>query len=151
MILDLHCQFSSAQVVSDTPVLSTNVLDTKQAVPDIGTGEELYVVVQADTLVSDSSGTTAVVTVNLVTDADSALGSVNADVQALCTFSHGDVAGTTKIARIKPGFPVERYMGIQYVTVNGPLATTCTFSAFVTKNVDKWKSYPKATNAVIND
>jgi hypothetical protein len=150
MLLDLFNVFSDGQVVSATTVYSTNVFDTGQVIPDLGTGENLYVVVQADTTVSDSSGTDAVVTVNLVWDADSALGSVSATKQVIGTFAHGDVAGTTLIARIQPGYPAERYVGIQFVTADGDLDATSTFSAFLTHGIDKWKAYPNSSKASID-
>jgi len=153
MIIDNFLRFSNAQAIT-ADAESTNVIDFKQTAPDIGTGENLYCVVMNTTALADTTDSDAQVVVNLVSDAAANLGSspyeesITVGTWAMATSALA--AGTVNIVRLPPGFPVGRYVGIQYdVTTTGSI-TAGNFTAFLTKDIQKWVAKPNATNASID-
>lgn len=137
MILDAQNTFSDAQAVTATAV-STNSIDLSAASIDLGSGENLYIVVVCDVAMTDS-GSDSTLAVALVTDSDSALGSATA-VQSLGTFAALSAAGTKIVARIQPGLTLEQYIGLSYTPASGNLSTG-SFSAYIAKDVDTSKAY----------
>ena len=139
MLVDGQLEFSDAQAVTAT-ANSTNVIDLGLAGQDIGTGENLYVVVQVETAMTDA-GSDSTVAVTLIDDDNAALSSA-ATVQTLGTFAAVSGAGTAIIARVQPGAITQRYVGLAFTVAGGDL-TTGSFDAFLTMNIDKFKAYPK--------
>lgn len=139
MILDALNLFSDAQAITASAA-STNVLDL-DAARDIGTGENLYVVVTVDTAFTDA-GSDSTVAVTIETDDNEAFASAVVG-QTLFTFTALSAAGTKKIARIQPDAVNERYMRLAYTVANGNL-TTGAVTAAIVKDIDKFKAYADA-------
>lgn len=137
MILDAQLQFSDSQAVTATAA-STNYVDLGVA-RDIGTGEDLYIVVNCEVAMTDS-GSDSTLAVALEGDSTTTF-SPDATVD-LFTFAAASAAGTVKIAKLSPGSgPLGyRYIQLKYTPANGNL-TTGTFSAFLTNNIDKYTAY----------
>jgi predicted RecA/RadA family phage recombinase len=142
MFLDAENLFSEAQAVttgSGTGINSTNVIDLGSRVPDLGVGEDLYLVVEITTAMTDGSSNSAL-GVALAQDADSAFGSPTA-IQTIGSFAALSAVGSRLVAKIQPGIITERYLGLIYTSTNGDL-TTGAVTAFLTKDIDAFKAYP---------
>lgn len=139
MITDALNLFSDAQAITASAA-STNLLDLDVA-RDIGTGENLYVVVTVDTAFTDA-GSDSTVAVTIETDDNEAFASATVG-QTLFTFAALSAAGTKKIARIQPDAVNERFMRLFYTVAGGNL-TTGAVTATIVKDVDKYVSYPDA-------
>lgn len=142
MFVDAQNLFSDAQTIttgSENGILSTNVVDLGSA-RDIGTGETIYAVVLVDTAFT-SSGSDDTVKVELLTDAYAALNSPVV-VQEIGIFPVIAAAGTVLICPLKPSAAYEQYIGLRYTAATGPL-TAGAVTGFLTKNIDKYRSYPK--------
>lgn len=142
MLMDKENLMSNAQVVttgSDTGVVSTDKIDLGAALPDIGLGTELYVVVQVTTTLADT-GSNSTVAVDLVQDDAEAFSTPTA-VQRIGSFAALAAAGSRLVARIQPGVVTERYIGVLYTAANGALSAGA-FTAFITSNIDSIKHYP---------
>lgn len=147
MILDKLLEFSDAQAVTATAI-STNVADlyplgnnvSTNLTRDIGTGEDLYLVVSTDVAITDTSSD-ATLTITLESDDNVGLTSAtthwSSGALAFATFSP---AGT-QVARIKlPGGQYERYLGVRYTVANGPFLTGA-LSAFIVKDAQGYTNY----------
>lgn len=146
MILDEQLVFSSAQSVTATAI-STNVLDLGSTNSKLGTGEPLYFVCNVTTAIADNSGTDLTIIVTLEGDTQVGLDGTAEVIVTLPTFVHGDAAGTRYIARVPPGYPTKRYLGVVYTVANG--TATAGFDAFLTHDIDAFTAYPKSSGAVI--
>lgn len=143
MYVDKQEELSDSQAVTVTAI-STNVIDLTQGQAglttiDIGTGENMYLVIQVDT--TATAGGAAVVTFSLESDSTANL--------ATSPTVHYTSAGTPvatlvagyEVARIKlPGGDYERFLGVRYTVATGPL-TAGAFSAFLTKDAHGQKNY----------
>lgn len=138
MIHDAHNLFSDAQALT-AAAASSNILDLG-TIRDLGTGENLYIVLTVDTALTDT-GSNSTVTVDLQTDDNSGFSS-NATAQTLFTIAAVAAAGTKYIARIQPGAGNERYARLYYTMNNGDL-TTGAVTAEIVHDVDKFVAYPK--------
>lgn len=148
MILDKLLEFSDAQAVTST-ALSTNVVDLyplgnsvgTNTTRDIGTGEDIYLVVMTETAITDTSSD-ATLTVTLESDSVEALSSsptVHFSTGALA-FGAYSPAGTV-IANVKlPAGNYERYLGVRYTVASGPF-TAGTLNAFLVKDAQAYRSY----------
>lgn len=137
MILDAQNLLSKEQVVTGTAV-STNTIDLKQIGRQIGTGEDMYLVAQVDAAMTDA-GSDSTVTVELIDSATDDLGSP--DVKLIAgTFAALSAAGSRLIVKLPVGVDFRRYLGVRYTVANGDLSTG-SFSAFLVKDVDAYKSY----------
>ena len=138
MILDANLLFSDAQAVTATAA-STNYIDV--GLPrNIGVGEPLYVVTTVDVALTDS-GSDSTVAVTL--EGDSTTTFTPDASQALYTIPALAAAGSVYIARINPGLAGDyRYMQLKY-TVSGGDLTTGSFTSFITKDIQAYKSYAK--------
>lgn len=143
MILDAQLQFSDEQAVTTTAP-SSNSIDCSLAGRDIGTGNDLYIVVALTEAMTDN-GSDSTVTVSLEGDSTSTF-SPDATVD-LFTFSALSPAGTVKIVKLDPGAAVLQYQYLQlkYTVANGALSTG-KFSSYLTSNIDKWKSFANGSN-----
>lgn len=142
MYVDAQNLFSDAQTVttgSENGVKSTNVIDLGVA-RNIGVGERLWVVVQVDTALTGAGDTC---TAAIITDDNADMSSATV-VQTIGTFAANSAAGTRLIAAVQPSESWERYIAIRYTAAgSGPLETGA-FTAFLTNNIDAYKSYPDA-------
>ena len=136
MILDAHLLFDDAAAHLTTEA-STNLVDLG-AIRDIGTGENLYFVILVDTAFTDASSNSTMA-ITLETD-DNASFSSAATAQTIGTFAALAAAGTTMYAKLQPGTINERYLRVKYTVANGDL-TTGAFTAFLTKDLQKYTNY----------
>lgn len=144
MILDAENEFSDGQAVTSTAI-STNVIDlgpvTDNTLRDIGTGEDVYLVVQTRTAATDTSSD-ATLTVTLESDSVEALSSsptVHYSTGALAFAAFSPAGASLACVRLPAG-NYERYLGVRYTVASGPL-TAGNFDAFLTKDVQKYRAY----------
>lgn len=142
MYLDAKNEFSDAQAVTSTAI-SSNVIDlgATNTLKDIGTGQDVYLVVSTQTAATDS-GSDATLTVTLESDS-----TANLATSATVHFSTGALAfaafspaGTVLAAVKLPAGNYERYVGVRYTVASGPL-TAGKFDAFLTTDVQAWRAY----------
>lgn len=140
MIIDAQNLFSDAQTIttgSENGIKSSNVIDLGSA-RDVGAGEPVFLVVQVDTAM-EGSGVTC--TVDLKTDDNESMSS-STKIAEVGVFPANSVAGTRLIMRLPPSSSYERYLGLLF-TASGSGLTAGDFSAFLTKDVDAIRQYPK--------
>jgi hypothetical protein len=135
--VDAQLMFSDEQAVT-AAAASTNYIDLG-SVRDIGTGEDLYVVVQVDVAMADSGSDS---TLAVALEGDSSTTFTPDGTQTLFTFAATSAAGTVKIAKLDPGSaPLQyRYIQLKYTPANGDLSAG-KFTAFLTNNIDKYVTY----------
>jgi hypothetical protein len=143
MILDERSEFCDATALNTGAAGSYiigDVMDLGAAARDIGTGEELYLVVQVDT--AATSGGAATGLFSLVTDDNASLSSPTVVVSSPAWAVASMTAGKTllSVAIPREGTAFERYIGIQQTT--GVAAFTAgKVNAFLTKHPANWKAY----------
>lgn len=135
MYLDSQLLFSDAQAVTATAA-STNLIDFGSA-RDMGNGERLYVVVLVDVAMTDSGSDS---TVAVAIEGDSTTSVTPDYTRTLFTFSALSAAGTVKIAALGPDDVNLQYLQLKYTVANGNL-TTGSFTAFITKDIQKYTNY----------
>lgn len=151
MYIDKQAEFSDAQAVTSSAI-STNVMDlyagtganaVNNTLRDIGTGQDLYLVVITQTAATDTSSD-ATLAVSL--ESDSAVG---LDSSATVHFTTGALAfaafspaGSVLAAVKLPSGSYERYLGVRYTVASGPL-TAGAFDAFLTTDVNVYRAYAK--------
>lgn len=148
MYLDSRLEFSDGQAVTATAI-STNVVDLisnasgKNPVRDIGTGEDVYLVVITRTAATDS-GSDATLAVSLESDSTENLATSPTVHFTTGTLAFGafSAAGTVLAAVKLPSGNYERYLGVRYTVAAGPL-TAGNFDAFLTTDVDAWRAYAR--------
>jgi hypothetical protein len=141
MIKDAQNKLSAEQTVttgSENGVKSENVIDLGVA-RRIGDGEDIYLVVQVTTLMAGAGDT---MTVDLTTDDNAGLNSATA-IQRIGTFPANSAVGTRLVQKLQPGAAYERYLGLLYTAAGSGALEAGAFSAFLTKDVDSLKVYPK--------
>jgi hypothetical protein len=148
MYLDSRLEFSDGQAVTATAI-STNVVDLisnasgRNPLRDIGTGEDVYLVVITRTAATDA-GNDATLAVSLESDSTENLATsptVHFTTGALA-FAAFSPAGTV-VAMVKlPAGSYERFLGVRYTVAAGPL-TAGNFDAFLTADVDAWRAYAR--------
>lgn len=149
MIIDRLSRFSSAQTVttgSDTGVASTDGIDLKVAIRNIGVGTPLYVCSVITTAMTDS-GSNSALAVALQHDSDSEFGSATT-LATLYTFPALSAIGTFLYAALPPGL-AERYIQLLYTSTNGALSA-CGITSFLTPTPQAWQAYAKASHAEVN-
>ena len=144
MYLDKQAEFSDSQAVTATAI-STNVVDLNTAFNyntgvDIGTGEDVYLVLQCDTAATAAGAATVTVTL----ESSAAAGLTSSTVHfTSATFALSDMtAGKTLLAIKLPAGTYLRYLGLRYTVATGPL-TAGAFSAFLTKDNQAWRAYAR--------
>lgn len=148
MYIDKQAEFSDGQAVTATAI-STNVMDIisnssgKNALRDIGTGQDVYLVVITRTAATDASSD-ATLTVSLESDStvDLATSATVHYSTAALAFAAFSPAGTVLVSVKLPAGNYERYLGVRYTVASGPL-TAGNFDAFLTTDVDVWRAYAK--------
>ncbi len=138
MILDALNRFSNAQALTATAA-STDIIDLRSVERRIGTGRNLYIIVNVDVAFTDA-GSDSTIQVELQSDALEAFGSAT-NRQDLGTFAALAAIGTQLIVRIDSGILTERFIRLNYTTANGNL-TTGSVSAFIALDVDGFTAYP---------
>ena len=136
MLVDAQNLFSDEQAIT-AAAASENLIDLGEA-RDIGTGENLFVVLVVDTTLDDS-GDDSTVAVTLQTDDNSDFSSPTTS-QTLFTIAATAAAGTKYIARIQPDAVNERYARLYYTPANGNLSAGAV-TAFITHDIDKYVAY----------
>lgn len=143
MYMDAEIEFSDSQAVTASAI-STNVYDRGAAptLADIGTGEDLTLVVQVDTLPVSAGASTLIVTLESDSTADLATSATTHYTSA--SFLKAALAAGTEVARVHlPAGSYERYIGIRY-TVGVADYTAGAFSAYVVKDAQADAILPDA-------
>ncbi len=138
MMVDALLLFSDAQAIT-AAAGSTSTIDLG-SVRDIGTGEDLYLVVTCDVAMTDGAGNTYPLVVALEGDSTESF-TPDGTVEAF-TFPAASAIGTTKILKLSPGSaPLQyRYIRLKYTPTGGSL-TAGSFTAFLTNTVQKFTAY----------
>lgn len=139
MIIDKETQFSDSQAVTVTAV-STDTVDLKTDVNDLGVGNQLWLVVLCKETVTAAGAAT--VDFAYVDDDNAALASP-AVLRATGAIGKASLTAGTVVALWQVPRNTQRYVGMQYTVATGPL-TAGKFSAFFTRNPDQWKALPDA-------
>jgi hypothetical protein len=148
MYIDKQAEFSDAQAVTATAI-STNVMDLisnasgKNPLRDIGTGQDVYLVILTQTAATDS-GSDATLAITLESDSTENLATsptVHFSTGALA-FAAFSPVGTVLAAVKLPAGSYERYLGVRYTVGSGPL-TAGAFDAFLTTDVQAWRAYAR--------
>ncbi len=150
MIMDSLLEFSDAQAVTSTAI-SENVADlgpvTDNTLRDIGTGEDVYLVITTAVTCTDAGSDS---TVDFSLESDSVVGlsssTVHFSTGALARARYSE-AGTVVLAMRLPAGDYERYLGVRYTVAGGNLSAGA-FNAFLTKDAHIYKAY--ADRLVIN-
>ena len=137
MYVDAQNLFSSAQAITVTAA-SDNLIDLGSAV-NLGTGQDVYVVVVVTTAFTDA-GSDATVAVTVQTDTASTFGSATT-AQTIGTLGAVSAAGARLIAKLQKFTTAERYVRLYYTVANGPL-TAGAVTAFLTVDVHDYTVYP---------
>ncbi|PLR52418.1 Bbp16 family capsid cement protein [Chimaeribacter arupi] len=144
MYVDKQLEFSDSQTVTATAI-STNVVDLNPAFNyntgvDIGTGEDVYLVLQVDTAATAAGAATVQITL----ESSAAAGLTSSTVHFTSpTYQLADLtAGKTLTAVKLPTGTYLRYVGVRYTVSTGPL-TAGAFSAFIVKDVAAWRAYAR--------
>ncbi|EPM1357917.1 Bbp16 family capsid cement protein [Klebsiella pneumoniae] len=144
MYLDKQAEFSDSQAVTATAI-STNVMDLNTAFNynagvDIGTGEDVYLVVQVDAAAAAAGAATVQVTL----ESSAAAGLTSSTVHfTSANYALTDLtAGKTLFSVKLPSGTYLRYLGVRYTVGTGPL-TAGSFSAFLVKDVEAWRAYAR--------
>lgn len=151
--VDQQIEFSDSQAVTATAI-STNVYDlftmstgasatdlSPNTRIDVGSGEDVYLVVNTAVLVTDTSSD-ATLTVSFETADDVGL-STNMQVvytTGAIAFASFSPAGTNLVKIKIPAFAYRRYIGLRYTVASGPL-TAGAFDAFITNTVYAQRIY----------
>lgn len=154
MIIDERNEFADALSVAAAAgtALIGDVIDLGVASRDIGNGEPLYLVIQADVEII-TGGAAGTVSFSLASDAQAAIATdgsatVHATSEAFVT---GAAASNAKLAAGEALFIVavptseyEQFVGVLCTT--GTTTTTAgSINAFLTKDVSNWKAYDGVT------
>jgi len=127
MYVDAKLLLSDEQAISATAV-STKSIDLGVAGRDIGAGEPLYAVVVVDEgFTADGAAT---MTISLITDDDSALGSPTTILSTPAIDKAALTAGRVPIVIPIPPNIADQYLGLNYTVATGPM-TAGKVTAFV--------------------
>ena len=147
MILDERLEFCDATALNTggaASYLVGDVIDLGAASRDIGTGEDLYVVIQVDT--TATSGGSATGAFHLASDAQAAIavdGTATYHLSTAAIAVASLVAGTTVLAARLPSGTYERYLGVLQTTAVAAF-TAGKINAFLTKDIAKYTAYADA-------
>jgi hypothetical protein len=143
MIIDAQNRFSDAQAVTASAI-STNVLDLG-ALPttrDLGVGKSVYLCIYVDTTTVSAGSTTCTFSLESDSTADLATSATvhwTSTAIAKATLVAGYVVAQVAI----PLGSYERYLGVRY-TVAVANFSAGAFTAFLTTDLQKWRSYADA-------
>lgn len=147
MYVDKQEEFSDSQLLTITAI-STNVIDLTQGVTspatltliDIGTGEDVYLVIQVDVALTSAGATTCTFTLESDSTADLAT-SPTVHYTSAAIPKATLVAGYEVLKLKLPAGSYERYLGVRYTVATGPF-TGGSVSAFLTNDVQAQTNYP---------
>lgn len=144
MYVDKYAEFADNQAVTATAI-STNVMDLNPAFKlntgvDIGTGEDVYLVLQCDTAATAAGAATMVVTL----ESSAAAGLTSSTIHyTSATYALTDMTAGKTLAAVKlPSGTYLRYLGVRFTVATGPL-TAGAFSAFLTKDIEAYRAYAR--------
>ena len=139
MILDAQLEFSSAQAIT-AAAGSTNTVDLS-AVRDIGTGADLYLVVNVTTAFTDTGSNS---TLTVAIEGDSTTSFTPDGTEDQFTIPALAAAGAVYISKLNPGSaPLQyRYIRLKYTPNNGDLSAGAV-SAHLVNDVTKFVAYAK--------
>ncbi len=144
MYVDKQLEFSDSQAVTATAI-STNVADLNPAFNynsgvDIGTGEDVYLVIQTDVAATAAGAATVSVTL----ESSAAAGLTSSTVHYTSpTWQLSDLTAGKTLTMVKlPSGTYLRYLGVRYNVSTGPL-TAGAFSAFLVKDIAAWRAYAR--------
>ncbi|AZR94974.1 hypothetical protein BBB39_15305 [Bordetella trematum] len=141
MILDKSNEFSDSQAITATAV-STNVIDlnpsNKNPIQDIGAGEPVWLVVQADETAAAAGAAT--VTITLESSAAPSMTSPTVHFSSGALALSALTAGATLVRTRLASGDYKRYLGVRFSVSTGPL-TAGAFSAFIVKDVQANRDY----------
>jgi len=140
-------EFSNSQAVTSTAI-SENVIDLNSvggpnAIQDVGTGTDVYLVVRTVVAATDT-GSDATLTVTLESDSTANLATsptVHFSTGALAFAAFAPAGSTLAVIKL-PNGNYERFLGVRYTVASGPL-TAGQFDAFLTNDVDAQRYYAK--------
>ena len=137
MYVDAQLQFSDAQAIT-ADAASTNIVDLG-ASRDIGSGENIYLVVIVDVAMTDAGSDSAL---QIIVEGDSTATLTPDESFIAFTIPAVTVAGSKFFHKLDPGQAALnlQFIGIQYTPTNGNL-TTGSFTTFLTKNIDNYVAY----------
>lgn len=144
MYVDKQLEFSDSQAVTASAI-STNVADLNPAFNyntsvDIGTGSDVYLVIQCDAAATAAGAATVTATL----ESSAAAGLTSSKVHATsATWQIADMtAGKTLAVIPVPPDDYLRYLGVRFTVATGPL-TAGSFSAFIVKDIQRYKAYAR--------
>jgi hypothetical protein len=147
MYVDKQAEFSDSQAVTATAI-SANVMDLvsnasgKNPIRDIGTGQDVYLVVLTAVAATDT-GNDATLVVTLESDDNVGLTSATTHFSTgALAFAAFSPAGTVLAAIKLPSGNYERYLGVRYTVAAGPLLTG-QFDAFLTTDINAYRAYAR--------
>jgi len=129
MIVDKLNEFANSLAVTVTAITDVIDLGATNALKDIASGRQLYLVIQVDTSVTAAGAATG--TFTLESDSDAGLSTsptIHASTEAIGKATL--VAGFQRIIALPPG-NYERYLGVRCTVGTGPF-TAGAISAFLT-------------------
>ncbi|NCH03924.1 hypothetical protein EHJ06_21620 [Cronobacter malonaticus] len=142
MYVDKQLEFSDGQAVTASAI-STNVVDLNPTFNyntgvDIGTGEDVYLVLQVDA----AAAAAGAATVQITLESSASAGLTSSTVHFTSpTYQLADLTANKTLTAVKlPSGTYLRYLGVRYTVGTGPL-TAGSFSAFITKDVSMWRAY----------
>jgi len=147
MMVDSRLEFANAADGSQSAgtFLAPNQVDMSVA-RDIGNGQPLYLVIQADEAFASSGSAT--VQFRLRSDNSAAVhattstGHIDTGAEAFGTYA----VGHTKVIPLPlEGNAYEQFLGLQLI-IGAATTTGGTYSAFITSEPHGWKAYSDATN-----
>lgn len=148
MFVDALLLVSDAQALTAT-AFSTNTIDlgSQSTSPRVGTGEPLALAFQIDVAADFTTGDETY-EIQIVSSANANLSSPTIVCRQALVASVGAAsllaAGRKYVIPIPPGFPRQRYLGVQYVLAG--TTPTVTITAFFTRTPmadPEWTVYPK--------
>ncbi len=154
MILDERTEFADAAAIAlnigNAIAPNTDVIDlgATPTLRDIGTGQPLYLVLQAETAFAGSGAT---VKFELASDSTANLATsktihIDTGAISLGTDNAGwAIAGYTKVYALPMEVTYERYLGL-WMTVASANVTAGKLNAFLTTDPARWTAYADATN-----
>ena len=129
MILDRENAFSQAQAVTGaTTTASTDLIDLSVLRPNLGSGKELFVVVNVDVA---AGGTTPTMAVLIQTDDNVGFASA-ATLFTGPTLAQAQLGLSTQLVYTIPATGMERYLRLAYTL--GGTSPTITVSAHIVEN-----------------
>ena len=135
--LDRLLTFSDNQTLDNSAAqVSTDVVDLGSANVDLGTGENLYLVIDIGTI---TGGTDPTITATLQ-ESDDTTAANFANISTVTTGSQ-TASGEHKL-RLPVGTVDKRYLRISYALGGTARATSTIVDAYIVRDIDEYTAYP---------